>query len=1194
MTEKMKQAIRGSGGGGGGKGGGGGHTPIEEPDTLRSKAYARVLDLVSEGEIEGLAEGMQSIFLDETPLQNSDGTFNFDNTSVRVTNGTQGQSYLPGFPAVENETFVSTEVTAETPIIRTITNQDINYVRVRMSVPQLTRLKDNGDLVGTSVQYEIDVQTDGGGYVPQILSPQWRSGVVNISGGTLAQSTINGYQMQIIVEASDDAEYTVEYRKQGTVTWLTDGLTQRDFTLDFGKFGPIISPQFGERWLMPTVSEFAKYEMRIVVTSGTAAITLSTVNIGGSTATISGKTTSKYERTHLIPLTGDAPWDIRVRRITEDSGSVRLVNATFWESFTEIIDGKLRYPNSALVGLRFDAAQFQNVPKRSYDMKMLRVQVPDVYDPETRTYSGVWSGTFKTAWTDNPAWCFYDLLTNSRYGLGEYIDATQVDKWTLFAIAQYCDELVPDGFGGQEPRFTCNIYLQTRNEAYNIVNAMASIFRGMPYWQTGSITLGYDAPADPTYQFTNANVVDGMFNYSGSASKARHTVALVTWNDPEDFYRRKVEYVEDTAGIARYGVIQREVAAIGCTSRGQANRVGRWILNSEQSETEMVTFKTGLEGYPLRPSAIIQIADEMRAGDRRGGRITAATSTTVTLDEDLSGVTGIDSGSISVILPDGSLETKDIASVSGATITTSAWSTTPDTNAIFMVETAAVEAQLFRVISIIEQNDGIEVTALQHNPNKYDEVEQGLNLPERTITSLTTVPDAPRNLSVAEALYEIGTQVEVLVSVSWEPVRGATGYIVSYKVDDGNFVSLAQTTATSIDIRQAQEGQYVIRVQAVNGIGRRSTTAEISQEIYGKTLPPADVENFSVNVVGSESHFTWTAVPDLDLSHYKIRYNRATTGATYENSTDAYPRVPRPATSATLPARTGTYFIKAIDKSGFQSENATEIVTIIDAVSGLNVVETVNEHPDFAGSKDGVVAVDSTLILDTSIDFDDAEGDFDDAVGFFDGGGGFVAESGTYDFDNVVDLGLKYTSRVTALVDTTRVDYVGLFDDASGLFDAREGQFDGASDAFDDVNVELYVSTTNDDPAGAPTWSDYRLFQVGDYTARALRFRARLTSQKSQSTPSVSFLRVTVDMPDRVLADSDIASGAGAKVVSFLPAFKATPSIGIAAQNLQQGDYYTITAKSASSFTITFYNASDVAVDRTFDYVARGYGEQAA
>ena len=1191
MTDQINKVIRGAGGGGG-KGGGGGHTPVEAPDSLRSKAYARILDLVSEGEIEGLADGMKSIYLNETPLQNEDGTYNFNNTSVQFVPGTQGQGYLWGFPAVENETFVSTEVTKDTPVVRTASDQDLNYVRVRISIPQLTKLEDNGDLNGTSVQYAIDIQSDGGGYVPQVIGASWNTSGATVASTTLAQSTTNCYQLSINVSADESADYTVEYREIGTSTWLTEGVYRADATLDFGKFVGVID--VGDHWTTPTLP-FAKYEMRIVVTSGSAEIYTASVNVGQPTATISGKTTSKYERSHLLRLTGDAPWDIRVRRITDDSGSVKLVNKMFFESYTEIIDAKLQYPNSAVVGMRFDAEQFQNIPKRSYDLKLLRVQVPSNYDPETRTYTGVWDGTFKVAWTDNPAWCFYDLMTNDRYGLGEYIDATQVDKWTLFAIAQYCDELVPDGLGGQEPRFTCNIYMQTREEAYNVINAMASIFRGMPYWASGSVTMGYDAPSDPVYQFTNSNVIDGLFNYTGSGAKARHTVALVTWNDPEDFYRRKIEYIDDADGISRYGVIQKEVVAIGCTSRGQANRVGRWILNTEQNETEMVTFKTGLEGYPLRPSEVIQIADEMRAGTRLGGRLTAATSTTATTDTDLSGVSGITDGTIAVILPDGSLEEKDIASVDGTTITISGtWSITPADNAVFIVETTSVQTQLYRIVSVVEAQDGVEVTALQHNPNKYAEVEQGLNLPERTITSLSIVPEAPQNLSLSENLYEIGTQVEVQVTLSWEAVYGATGYIVSYKVDDRNYITLPQTTSTSLDIKPAIEGNYTFRVQAVNAIGRRSTASLYSEEVYGKTLPPADVENFSVNVVGSEAHFTWAAVPDLDLSYYKIRYNRATTGATYENSTDAFPRVPRPATSAVLPARTGTYFIKAVDKSGFQSENATEIVTIIDSISGLNVVETVNEHPTFAGTKTNVVGVDSTIILDTSIDFDDATGDFDDAVGFFDGGGGFVESEGTYDFDNVIDLGSVYTSRVTAKVDQTRVDYVNTFDDAQGLFDARQGQFDGASDAQDDVNVELYVSTTNDDPSGTPTWSDYRLFQVGDYTARAIRFRAKLISRNTQSTPSVDFLQVTVDMPDRVLAGSDIDSGAGAKVVSFLPAFKATPSIGIAAQNLQQGDYYTITSKSASSFTITFYNASDVAVDRTFDYVARGYGEQAA
>lgn len=1200
MTDEIKKAIRGAGGGGGGggKGGGQGHTPVEAPDSLRSRAYARLLDLVCEGEIEGLAEGMQSIYLDETPLQNPNGTYNFNNTSVQFVPGTQGQSPIPGFPATENEISVSTELKQDNPLVRTVNNSDVDFVRIRVSVPALTKLEDNGDLNGTSVRYAVDVQSDGGGYVPQVIDSSWRDGTVTISNSdTLAQSTVNGYQMSIIVK-DQSASFTVEYRKQGTSTWLTDGISRSDNKISLGKFGSIDFGDFlsGDIYTMPPQDELAKYEMRIVVSSGTASISSGTTNSGVTTATISGKTTSKYERSHIIKLYGDPPWDVRLRRITADSTSAKLSNRTFFESYTEIIDGKLRYPNSAVIGMRIDSEQFQNIPKRSYDLKMLRIQVPSNYDPEARTYDGVWDGTFKTAWSDNPAWCFYDLVTNSRYGLGDFIDTSQVDKFTLFAIGQYCDELVPDGQGGTEPRFTCNIYLQTREEAYNVVNAMASIFRGMPYWSSGAITLGYDAPVDPIYQFTNANVVDGAFTYSGSAAKARHTVALVTWNDPDDFYRRKVEYVEDADAIARYGVVQRDVVAIGCTSRGQANRVGRYLLNTEQSETEMVTFTTGLEGYPMRPSDVIQVADEMRAGERLGGRVTTSTVSTVGIDKDLTSVTNIESGTISVVMPDGTLETKNIGSVSSSSIVIEgSFSTAPNDNTIYMVQTSSVQYQLYRVVSLVEKTDGVEVTALQHNPNKYAEVEQGLNLPERTITTLSAVPESPINLSVAEALYENGTQIEVQVSLSWEPVRGATGYIVAYKVGDRNFVTLPQTSSNNIEIQNALEGQYTFRVQAVNAIGRRSTASILNEEIYGKTLPPGDVQNFSVNVVGSEAHFTWDAVTDLDLAYYKIRYNRATTGATYENSTDALPKVPRPATTATLPARTGTYFIKAVDKSDFQSENAAEIVTIVDSIAGLNVVETLTEHPDFAGSKTDVVATASgSLILDTDLLFDSAEGDFDDFNGLFDGGGGSVSSSGTYDFENIVDLGGIYTSRVTAQLDQVRVDYVGLFDDATGLFDDRQGQFDGASDAQDDVNAQLYVSTTRDDPNGTPTWSEYRLFQVGDYTARGLRFRAKLISNNSQSTPRVDFLQVTVDMPDRVLADSDIESGAGSKVVSFSPAFKATPSIGIAAQNLQQGDYYTITAKSASSFTITFYNASDVAVDRTFDYVARGYGEEAA
>lgn len=1201
MTDK--KIIRGAGGGGGKGGGGSGRTPVEAPDSLRSIAYASVLDLVCEGEIEGLANGMQSVFLNETPLQNEDGSYNFSGATVYATNGSQAQSYIPGFPAVENEVTVNTEVVKATPITRQITNTDVDAVRVRISVPQLTTQNiENGDLNGAVVQYQILMQSDGGGYVPQVIGSNWKGGAT-VTSNTTARLTTAAYGMSINFYATDDAVFEVQYKKQSDSTWLTYGIRTVKNNLDAtGKWGSalifISSVISGNHVSTMPTQESALWEMRVVVSAGSVEIRAAAGDIGSIVATIDGKTTSEYERSHRIELTGDAPWDIRVVRVTNDSTSVTLNNKTFWKSYTEIIDGKFRYPNSAIVGIRIDSSQFDAVPRRSYDLKMIKVKIPSNYDPVNRTYSGIWDGTFSVAWTDNPAWCFYDLVTNTRYGLGDYIAEAQVDKWTLYTIGRYCDELVDDGNGGTEPRFACNVYLQTREEAFKVVNAMASIFRGMPYWSSGSVTLGYDAPQDPVYQFTNANVIGGEFNYTGSAAKARHSVALVAWNDPDDFYRQKIEYVEDATAIARYGFVQTEVAAIGCTSRGQANRVGRWILYTEQSETEVVTFKTGLEGFSVRPSQIIQVADEMRAGSRRGGRIASANTFNVTLDMDVSSISGIVGGRLSVILPDGTLETQTIFSVSGSTVSVQTpLSAAPQANSVYMIETTTIEPQLFKVISAVETQDGVEVSALAHNPNKYTQVEEGLVLPPRQISSLSVVPNPPENISVSEDLYESGADVLVLVTLSWSPVPNANFYEVAYKVGERNFVSLPKTSSTSVDIKDALEGVYTFKIVAVNSIGKRSSPSEITTEIYGKTLPPEDVENFSINIVGTDAHLTWDAVPALDLQYYRIRFSPLTSGAEYANSIDLIPKVPRPATSVTVPALTGTYFIKAVDKSENDSVNATSITTIIEDIKGLNVVETVTESPGFAGTKTNVDVIGSGLVLSTSIDFDDATGLFDDATGLFDSGGGSVASEGTYDFDNVVDLTQVYTSRVTARVEQTRIDYINLFDDAEGLFDAREGTFDGDPNAFDDVNVELYVSTTDDDPAdGGATWSAYRKFFVGDYKARGLKFRAKLITTSTNSSPKITALSVTIDMPDRIAAGSDISSGtdSSGKVVSFAPAFKASPAIGIAAQNLNQGDYFVISNKTASSFTIKFYDSGATIVDRTFDYVAKGYGELAA
>jgi predicted phage tail protein len=893
----MTKKIKGFGGGGGkGGGGGGGRVAQESPDSLRSIAYAQVLDLVSEGEIEGLANGLKSVYFNDTPLQNENDTFNFEDAEVILVNGTQSQSYISGFPAVENEIIVNTQVEQATPVTRQITNTDVDAVRVRISVPRLTSQNTtNGDITGATIQYAVEVQSDGGGFVPQILGSAWDKSKVTIASSTLAQANAAIYKIQIsVLNATGGKAFTVQYKLQSGGTWLTDGITFKDsqITEDYydGEYGWGSTNIPVRTYTMPTQAS-GLWEMRLVITGtdpelASPSIYEATGNYGTPFATISGKTTSKYERSHRIQLTGDAPWDVRVRRITADSTSSALQNDTFFEGYTEIIDGKFRYPNSAIIGIKIDASQFNNIPKRSYDLKLLKVKIPSNYDPITREYFGVWDGTFKVSWTDNPAWCFYDLITNTRYGLGEFIAEAQVDKWTLYAIGQYCDELVDNGFDSTEPRYTCNIYLQNRDEAYTVVNSMASIFRGMPYWSSGSLTLGFDAPADPTYQFNNANVIDGSFNYSGSALKARHTVALVTWNDPSDNYRQKVEYVEDAEAIARFGIVQTEVVAVGCTSRGQANRVGRWLLFTERSETELVTFKTGLEGNPIRPSQVIQIADQMRAGVRLSGRIASATSFVITCDQNVELLIGNVGNSLSVILPDGSLETRTITAIDGFTLTVgTSFSDIPAPNSIWLVQTLEVAAQLFRVVSASESNGEITITALEHNPLKYSEIETGLKLAQRPITVLSEVPAAPQNLSALEELFEVGSDVNVQLSLSWERVVGAVSYEVSYKIGANNYITLPLTKNVSVDIPNATAGAYTFRVFAINSIGKRSIPAQLSQNIFGKeglyTLDaPTNLTATSQSVIAEDGTvqtgiiLEWDAPLSPFVSDYEVQFQR--------------------------------------------------------------------------------------------------------------------------------------------------------------------------------------------------------------------------------------------------------------------------------------------------------------------------------
>ena len=581
---------------GGGKGGGSQRTPVEDKDSLRSRAYAKLIDVVSEGQIGGLVNGLKSIYLDDVPLQNADDTYNFEDVAVEVKDGQIGQSALSNMDGVDSTQSINVALKYNIPAVRTINSPEADYARVSIAVGQLSKQNtSNGDVHGTSVSHLIEYRANGG-------------------------------------------------------AWQTV-----------------------------------------------------------KTDVIEGKTMSGYERSVTFKLAGSAPWDVRITRTTADSKSQALQNASKWSTLTSVIADKFRFPGTALLGMQINAEQFSNIPTRAYHLKGLVIKVPSNYDPATRVYSGAWNGTFKMAWTDNPVWCLYDLLTNERYGLGTRIDAGMIDKWELYQIAQYCDQLVPDGHGGMEPRFTCNLYLQTRTEAYKFIQDMAAIFRGISYWASGSIAVKSDMSSPVRYQFNNSNVENGVFERAGSNIQTRHNVALVTWNDPADMGRQKIEYVEDFEAIQKMGYVsETEIAAFGCTSQGQAHRLGEWLLYTEQYESEIVSFTAGADGAIPLPSDVIQISDVYRAGERRGGRVLAGSSkTSVKIDAPVT-LFGGKTYTLSTIDVDGGFQSATVTTGAGthATIVVTPFAKYIAENATWILSDATLSPEIFKVIGVDEVENG--------------------------------------------------------------------------------------------------------------------------------------------------------------------------------------------------------------------------------------------------------------------------------------------------------------------------------------------------------------------------------------------------------------------------------------------------------------------------------------------------------
>lgn len=801
----MRTTIHGQKGGGGSP-----RVPVEQPDDLQSIAKAKLLIALGEGEFAGELTA-QNIFLDGTPLEDTEGNANFSGVTWDFRPGTQAQTYIQGLPSAENEINVGSTISSKTPWVHTFTNSQLSAIRVRLKWPSLFKQEDNGDLVGNEVKYAIDLQTDGG-------------------------------------------------------SWKT------------------------------------------VIDSA-----------------VKGKTTSGYERAHRLDLPeSTTSWSLRVRKVSNDANSSKIGDTVVLQSYTEVIDAKFTYPHTALLYIEFDSKQFNgSIPQITCKPKGRIIRIPSNYNPIDRTYTGVWDGSFKWAWTNNPAWVFYDIVISDRFGLGQRINQQQIDKWELYRIAQYCDQLVPDGKGGDgtEPRYVCDVYVQDRNEAYNVLRDFAAIFRGMTYWGGGQIVTLADMPRDIDYSYTRANVIDGKFIYSSSSSKEKYSTALVSYSDPQNGYADAMEAVFEPDLVSRFGFNQLEVTAIGCTRQSEANRKGRWGILTNNKD-RMVTFSVGLDGNIPQPGYIIAVADELLSGKVTGGRVSAIDGRNITLDRVSSAVSG---DRLILNLPSGQSQARTIQTVSGKVITvTTEYSETPETECVWVVESEELYAQQYRVVSVTEnESNQFTITAIQHDPSKYEHVDSGALIDERPISVIPpNNQQAPKNIFIdSYSIVSQGVSIETM-RAQWPQVENAISYEAQWRRNEGNWVNMPRSSINSIEVPNVYSGRYLVRVRAINA-SEISSGWGYSEEktLTGKMGNPPKPVNFRASPLVFGIKLDWGFGENTsDTLKTEIQYSKTNDGEGLMLLSD----VPYPSKTyemAGLSAGVAFYFrARLVDKTGNQSE----------------------------------------------------------------------------------------------------------------------------------------------------------------------------------------------------------------------------------------------------------------------------------
>jgi len=1085
--------------------------PTRAPDTLNSRQFVTLQDLISEGEIEGFATAskesrtqgttaynnaaLKDVFLDNTPVinANADSTnpqatdINFQDVTFTPRFGTANQAHISGIEQSSSPVsgFPRACTVANGGVTQQITTTSVDAVRVTINFPQLQEATDNGDLLGASVQLKIQVQYNSGG------------------------------------------------------------------------FSDVISD------------------------------------------TITGRTSDSYSKDYRVTINGAFPVDIKVIRVTADSTNASLQDSFNVLSMQELIDDKQTYANSAYVALTLDSKIVSNIPNRKYRIRGVKIRIPGAGasgsgTPTVDSNTGriiyptgyIFNGTMAAAqWCSCPAMVLLDLLTTTRYGLGDHITDSNLDLFSFVNASKFANELVDDGFGGQEPRFSCNVNIVSANEAFNVIQELCGVMRCMPIWSAGSITIAQDKPTDASFLFSLANVTEEGFSYSGSSLKTRHSVVAVSYYNMDS---REIDYevVEDSAAKTKLGVVKKDVKAFACTSRGQAQRLAKAILFAEQNESEVVAFTTSVDaGVTIRPGAVIDINDPVRSGARRSGRIKTATTTAITVDDtqDLSTFTGANQ-KVSVVMPDNSVETKNVLSITNGVISLdSALSEVPNVNSIWFLVSDTIEAQKFRVITV-EEVDGINysITALSYKPNKYANIEQGLALPARNVSILNQPAVPPTAIS-----FEEKTVVRNAVAISklfatWVPVNGVNQYLVQYRFKDGNFVSQI-VFRPDIEIENSEAGTYEFKIFSYNSLLETSPTSlDASFVAQGKTALPSNVQNLTAEPVGNNlMRLRWDKSTDADVLHggrVYVRHSNKTDGAgTFAGSVDLVNALAGNTSEATVPALEGEYILKFQDDGGRFCANETSVIIDLPDVGQELAVLTKREDllgTPFSGSKTNVTFSSGALQLTNPA----------------------TNQSGVYNFADTLDLGGVFTLTLRRHIQSLGV-LVGSNIDSFADFDSIPN-FDG--DPANDTDCQVFVKTSTD----ASSYGSFNIFANGEFKARAFQFKANLLTTNTNQNVNVQQLGYTAILPSRTeQSTTTIASStaSGGKTITFAkPFFVGTaslgganaylPSIGITAQNMASGDFFTITNVSGTGFTVKFLNGSTV-LDRNFTYQAVGFGK---